>query len=158
VNKPAKIVAEPPINGPDYETDGYGWAVAQAALLRARRFDAIDWDNVAEEIETMGRSERSAYRSQLTRVLLHMLKWDAQPDRRGKSWWMSIMNGRREALRVLADNPGLKSSQAQLYDQALEDARDQAHIETGIPASIIAAISISQADAFERAIERPEQD
>lgn len=158
MNKPAKIVAEPPIDTPDYDRDGYGWAMAQGRLLRERRLDSIDWDNVAEEIETMGRSERSAYRSQLTRVLLHMLKWEAQPERRGKSWWISIMNGRREARRILADNPGLKSLLGDIHAEALADARDQAVVETNLLEQACAAISISQADAFERHFERPEGD
>ena len=154
MNKPARIVPA----SPDYDADGYGWAMAQAALIRERRFDAIDWDNVAEEIETMGRSERNAYYSQLVRVLLHMLKWEAQPARRGMSWWLSIMNGRDDALHALRQNPGLKPELAEMHVAALDQARHKAWIETGIPKSVFDAIHISQADAFERAFPRPESD
>ena len=154
MNKPAKIARTTP--SPAYDADGYGWAIAQGKLLRERRFDAIDWDNVAEEIETMGRSERSAYRSQLERVLLHMLKWEAQPERRGVSWWLSITNGREEALQTLSENPSLKPEQFDIHKAALDRARRQAWGETGIPKSVFDAIKISQSDAFERDIPRPE--
>jgi hypothetical protein len=156
MNKPSSIVADKPANDPDYNKDGYGWAMAQGRLLRERRFDAIDWDNVAEEIETMGRSERSVYRSQLERVLLHMLKWEAQPERRGVSWWLSITNGREEALRALEENPSLKPELQDIHAAALHKARRQAWAETGIPKSIFAAIEISQSEAFDREIPRPE--
>ena len=154
MNKPAKIAA--PTVSPDYNADGYGWAMAQGALLRQRQFDAIDWDNVAEEIETVGRSERSAYSSQLVRVLLHMLKWEAQPERRGMSWWLSIMNGRDDALRALRENPSLKPELGDIHQNSLDYARRKAWIESGIARSVFDAIEISPADAFEREFPRSE--
>jgi Domain of unknown function DUF29 len=158
MNKPSKIVAAQPVAYPGYQKDGYGWAMAQGALLRERRFDCIDWDNIAEEIETMGRSERRAYKSQLIRVLIHMLKWEAQPERRGKSWWLSIVNGRKLALEILDENPSLKHDLPDLFTTALESAREDAMNETGLPQSVFDAIDITLADAFDRHYERPEGD
>ncbi len=156
MNKPVFPVAAEPEAYPDYEADGYGWAMAQGALLRQRRFDAIDWDNVAEEIETMGRSERSAYTSQLSRVLIHMLKWEAQPERRGMSWWLSIMNGRFDALHVLEQNPSLKPQLEEMHRSSLAYARKKAAIETAIDEKVFDAIEITQIDAFEMPFARPE--
>ncbi|MEP6785921.1 MAG: DUF29 domain-containing protein [Sphingomonadales bacterium] len=156
MNKPAKIKTSS--ISPDYDADGYGWAMAQGKLLRERRFDAIDWDNVAEEIETMGRSERGVYRSQLVRVLLHMFKWETQPERRSVSWWLSIVNGREEALQALKENPSLKPELSDIHKAALDKARRQAWAETGIPKSVFDAIEIPQSDAFDREIPRPESD
>jgi Domain of unknown function DUF29 len=153
-----KLVSIKPAASPAYDKDGYGWAMAQGKLLRERRFEAIDWDNVAEEIETMGRSERSAYRSQLERVLLHMLKWEAQPERRGVSGWLSIMNGREEAQRALIENPSLKPELRGIHAAALDKARRQAWAETGIAKSVFESIDISQSDAFERDMPRPKGD
>ncbi len=156
MNKPAFPVAADPEDYPDYESDGYGWAMAQGALLRQRCFDAIDWDNVAEEIESMGRSERSRYTSHLTQILIHMLKWEAQPERRGFSWWLSIVNNRSDAIDVLEENPSLKPLLGELHEKALVSARRKAAIETSIDASVFDAIAITPADAFEKRFPRPE--
>lgn len=153
-----KMVSIKPLPGPGYEVDGYGWAMAQADRIRARRFDEIDWENVAEEIESVGRSEKSAYKSQLIRVLLHMLKWEAQPDRRGRSWWLSIMNGRAEALDALKENPSLKPLLGEIHLEALDFARKQAARETGINEAAFDAIPISEREAFDRPYERPSGD
>lgn len=59
-----------------YKRDVYSWARAQARLIREGRFEEVDAANVAEEIESVGRSERSSLRSYLARVLQHLLKWD----------------------------------------------------------------------------------
>jgi len=58
-----------------YESDFYAWAMEQAALLRARRFDTADIDNIAEEIESMGRGEKRELVNRLAVLLLHLLKW-----------------------------------------------------------------------------------
>ncbi len=158
MNKPAHPVAEKPVAYPDYHKDGYGWALAQGKLLRDRRFDAIDWDNVAEEIETMGRSERSVYRSQLIQILIHMLKWEVQPERRGRSWYNSIINHREDALLALSENPSLKPELEVIFAVALKRARRLAAQECNMSQGIFDTINISLNDAFERPFERPEQD
>jgi hypothetical protein len=158
MNKPAKIVAAPPLPCPDYHSDGYGWAMAQAAIIRERRLDSIDWDNVAEEIETIGRSERNVYRSHLIQLLIHILKWDAQPERRGKSWYHSILNHREDALQALAENPSLKPELEDILAAALKKARRLAAQESGLQQSIFEGLDISSIEAFERPFERPEND
>jgi len=77
-----------------YDADFYAWANEQAALLRAGRLSDADIANIAEEIESMGRSEKRALLSRLTVLLLHPLKWRFQPDRRSRSWEVSIANTR----------------------------------------------------------------
>jgi Domain of unknown function DUF29 len=62
-----------------YEQDLYAWTQEQAALLRARRADALDWENLAEEIAAVGGSDRRKLESRLCVTLLHLLKWQAQP-------------------------------------------------------------------------------
>ncbi len=155
MNAPAKVKRP---RSPDYWRDGYGWALAQAQLLHTRNFSEIDWENVIEEIESMGRSERNRYQSHLAQVMIHMLKWDAQPKRRGKSWWLSIANNRVDALHTLKENPSLKPELARLHSEALAQARKKAALETGIPEAVFDAIEISQTDAFEREFTRPEGD
>ncbi len=158
MNKPAKIREAPPLPYPDYHTDGYGWAMAQAAILREGRLDSIDWENVAEEIESVGKQERSEYTSHMIRVLAHMIKWEVQPERRGMSWWLSIMNGRDEAERFLKANPSLKPLLDDIHEDALNYARRQAARETDLPRTLIDSISISRDEAATREILRPEGD
>ena len=73
-----------------YEQDFYPWTLQQAELLRSRQLDCADLDNIAEEIESMGRSEKRELVSRLTVLLLHLLKWQHRPDFRGRSWRLTI--------------------------------------------------------------------
>ena len=68
---------------PRYEADFYAWLQAQAAHLRAKEWKGLDIDNLAEELDTLGRSERNAVWSHVRILLLHLLKWAYQPERRG---------------------------------------------------------------------------
>ena len=78
----------PPSDGrPDrYEDDLAAWAENNAALLRQGRLAEIDIDNIAEELEDLGKSERRALASHLRDLILHLLKWEFQPSRRCPSW------------------------------------------------------------------------
>ena len=116
-----------------YETDFYAWANEQAALLRAGNLAAADLENIAEEIESMGKTEKRELISRLTVLLLHLLKWRHQPERRGASWEVTIRNQRRSLARHLADNPSLKSKLPEAASDAYEDARGEAYAETGLP-------------------------
>jgi hypothetical protein len=68
-----------------YERDYYGWLEQNARAIREGRLEDVDWANVAEELEDMGKSERRALRSQLALLLAHLLKWSHQPHRRHSS-------------------------------------------------------------------------
>ena len=116
-----------------YDHDFYAWANEQAALLRAGNLSAADIANIAEEIETLGRSEKRELESRLTVLLLHRLKWQFQPDRRSRSWELSIDNARYALRRHLADNPSLKAKLSDALAAAYYTARNDAAIETGLP-------------------------
>jgi Domain of unknown function DUF29 len=131
MNKPAKITV--PCSSPAYDADGYGWAMAQGRFLRERRFDAIDWDNVAEEIETMGRSERRVVESALRVTLMHHLKWAHQELYRSRSWAVSISTHLATFDEELANNPSLRSSLDEILQNAYHRARIEAAQETGLP-------------------------
>jgi hypothetical protein len=113
-----------------YEDDYYTWAREQVALLRAGRFEAVDVEHVAEELEGLSKSEFSRLRSTLRVLLMHMLKWDQQPEHRTPSWIFSIREQRRRFDDVLRENPGLKPRLAEARDAAYPDARDWAADET----------------------------
>ena len=119
-----------------YETDFYTWTQEQSALLKAGQFSELDLDNLVEEIESMGRSEKRALESRLTVLLQHLLKWQYQPVRRGRSWQLTIKIQRMEFLKVLRDNPGLKPGLEQVLVDAYVSAVIKAAQETGLDESI----------------------
>ena len=156
MNNPVSL--EVPAAPSAYTADGYAWAMAQGRMLRERRADAIDWDNLAEEIETIGRSERRSLESNLMQVALHIIKWRVQPERRGMSWWLSIMNRRDAAARDLRDNPSLRPELQTLLDDALRTARRTAQAETRLPHAVIDDVAVTIADCFEAEFEQPTRD
>lgn len=116
-----------------YDGDFYGWALRQASLLRERRFDLLDLENLAEEVEGLARSEAKELRSRYETLLQHLLKWEFQPEKRSSSWEITIVRERREILEHLADNPSLQPRRSELFAKAYLTARDNAAIETGLP-------------------------
>lgn len=113
-----------------YEQDAYAWALEQAGLLRAGELDKLDLEHLAEEIESMGKNERRAVISQLARLLMHLLTWDYQPERRSRSWRLTIQDAQTKTQRLLKDNPSLNASLPELMSEAYDDARRAAAIET----------------------------
>src|SRR5579864_8782072 len=73
-----------------YNRDFYAWSRQQAELLRAGKLAQADIEHIAEEIDSMGRTEKRELISRLSVLLLHLLKWRYQPDKRGPSWEASI--------------------------------------------------------------------
>jgi len=115
-----------------YDRDFYAWANEQAGLLRAGKLSEADIENIAEEIESMGKGEKRELVSRLTVLLLHLLKWQYQPSHRGHSWRNSVRIQRREVAAHMADNPSLKSLLPQAIEQAHGTAVIQAENETGL--------------------------
>ena len=120
----------------NYNSDFYGWTQEQAALLKAGRLSEIDIENLIEEVETMGRSEKRELNSRLTVLLVHLLKWQFQPIRRGNSWRITIEQQRLEFKDVLDDNPSLKPLLDAILLQAYTKAKVAASKETAIDKSV----------------------
>jgi hypothetical protein len=106
----------------DYDKDFYAWAITNAQLLRQQRFTEIDIENIAEELETLGRSEKRELVSRLAVLLAHLLKWQFQPERRGKSWELTIWEQRRKLSKHLMENPSLRKQLEATIDDAYDDA------------------------------------
>ncbi|MBB2170449.1 DUF29 domain-containing protein [Gluconacetobacter aggeris] len=115
-----------------YDHDFYAWTNEQAGLLRAGKLSEADLEHIAEEIESMGKSEKRELISRLTVLLLHLLKWEFQPMRRGASWRLSIANTRDALTDHLADNPSLRSVLEASAETAYRRARRDAALETGL--------------------------
>jgi predicted DNA-binding ribbon-helix-helix protein len=123
----------------EYERDFYSWLMEQARYLRDGRFDALDRDNLAEEIESLGREQFNKLVSALRVLILHILKWDHQASLRSRSWGLSIEEQRLEIADVLADNPGLKPRIDEAIARAYRRARIEAARETGLDETEFAA-------------------
>lgn len=108
-----------------YDRDLYTWAVEQAALLRAGRIAEADALNIAEELDDVGNEQYDKLESALRVILMHLLKWDHQPERRSRSWKASISVQRNHVRKVLRKNPGLKP----LVDEAIVEAYADARVE-----------------------------
>jgi hypothetical protein len=119
-----------------YQRDFYAWAKEQASLLRAGKLAAADIEHIAEEIESMGRTEKRELLSRLTILMMHLLKWQFQPGRRGPSWEATITVQRRDLADHVADNPSLKALLPEVMAGAHGRAVLNAVAETGLPQSV----------------------
>lgn len=124
--------AEPATAPSLYDEDFYGWCNEQAALVRAGRLGELDLENVAEELESLGKEQANSLRSSYRVLLVHLLKWQYQPKRRTRSWAGTIVRERTNAVERLDENPGLKQQQRSLFVQAYNRARREAAAETGL--------------------------
>ena len=116
-----------------YETDFYLWTQQQADLLRQGAVSALDIENLIEEIDDMGASNRRSLGSFLELVIMHLLKWQYQPQRRGTSWRTSISKGRNAIERTLEYSPSLKRQLPEMIVAEYRRARKEASLETGLP-------------------------
>ena len=119
-----------------YETDFYGWTQEQARLLRSGQLSELDTQNLLEEIEAMGRSERRELESRLEVLILHLLKWRYQDTYRGKSWLLTIKEQRRRLADCLDDNPSLRNRLDDILNKGYQYARLSAAKETGYNESV----------------------
>lgn len=118
-----------------YERDLFAWTQEQAALLRARRADLLDWDHLAEEIESLGGRDRRELKGRLRVVLVHLLKWQVQPTPRGSSWRKTLRTQRLEIRDLLEQSPSLRRQVPDLVLQAYPDALEGAAEQTRLGAS-----------------------
>lgn len=115
-----------------YDTDFHDWILTTVTLLRQRRFADIDLEHLVEELEDMAKRERRALKSHIRNVILHLLKWRYQPDKRSSSWRQSIRNGRIEIHELLRDSPSLASQVSLMLEEGYPAARADAIDETGL--------------------------
>jgi hypothetical protein len=142
------------MNASLHETDLYAWTQQQLHLLKTGQLSALDVQGLIEEVADMGGSLRNQLENRLSVLLMHLLKWQYQPNYRGRSWLLTLKEQRRKIERLLRQNPSLKASLPQLIEDAYGDAILAAARETGLPESTFpeelpyAAQQILSADFF----------
>lgn len=115
-----------------HNTDFYAWTQQQARLLRERRFDDLDLDNLVDEVESVGRSDKRQIESRLEILMAHLLKWRFQPGGRGSSWVATIFEQRQRLIGLVQESPSLREFQRQEVSNSYRAARLLAAKETGI--------------------------
>ncbi len=115
-----------------YDGDFYAWTQQQAALLREGSFGELDAEHLAEEVESMGRSERRELVSRLAVLLAHLLKWQHQPSLRSTSWQLTILEQRAQVEELLEENPSFRPQFDQSVMRAYRFAQIKAARETGL--------------------------
>lgn len=125
-----KLKARPDVAAAEaYDRDFYAWALAQADAFREGRIDALDIANLAEEIGDLAEAVFKELRSHLRVILIHLLKWDNQPERRSRSWAGSIKTHRIDVEYVLDKNPSIRRRGGEALDIAYRQARVRAAVE-----------------------------
>jgi hypothetical protein len=119
-----------------YHRDYYHWLETTIRQLKNQAFDQVDWSNLVEELEDMGRSQKRAVYSNLKIVLLHLLKYKYQPEKRSNSWRSSIREHRQRLRRDFQESPSLKGYLQEIFAETYQDARALAADETGLDLTI----------------------
>jgi hypothetical protein len=132
------MVTESPITSANYENnlyeeDYYLWLEKTAQILKEGNLQRLDLPNLIEEIEDMGRSEKRAVKSNLIIVLMHLLKYNYQQEKRSNSWRFTIKEHRRRLREEFQTSPSLKRYCLETFGECYQDARDLAATETGLP-------------------------
>ena len=115
-----------------HQRDFYAWVERQCSALRNHDSSQLDWDGLQEELEALGRQEYRELVSRLAVLLGHLLKWQCQPERRSRSWFLSIREQRRAITRLLAQNPSLRAKAADAVGDGFEAGIDLVLRETDL--------------------------
>lgn len=117
----------------DYEDDLTLWAFQQADLLRLGRFAEADIPNIVEELESMGKRDRFKLEAAYRLIISHLLKWQFQPERRSRSWRVTITRERIHARRFERSSPSLKADAENIVQDVYADAVSEAVADTELP-------------------------
>jgi hypothetical protein len=115
-----------------YDTDFYAWTKEQAHYIKSGKWGNLDIENLAEEIESLGRQERQQLTNRLGILLGHLLKWQYQPSHRSNSWRATLKEQRRKLVRLLNDNPSLQPCLPEVLEESYQDGIDLAIQETNL--------------------------
>jgi hypothetical protein len=119
-----------------YESDFYTWTQEQAQLLRERRFDNLDLENLVDEVASVGSSEKREIRNRLKVLLTHLLKWRFQSGRRGSSWSDTLFSQRQNLTDILDGSPSLRPYFEHAIKAAYAGAKVSASKQTGLAIGI----------------------
>jgi hypothetical protein len=112
------------------------WAAEQSALLRAEKFDRVDIENVAEELESLGRGDKYQIDHRMEVLLAHLLKWHFQPEERSNSWKATIFEQRYRISRLIEESPSLRGRPGETFAGSFVIGRYEAIKETRLAETV----------------------
>jgi hypothetical protein len=115
-----------------YETDFFQWTQETSDRLRRGEFTMIDVPALAEEVEDLGKRQKSALQNRLAVLIGHLLKWDQQTGRRSSSWQAAIKLQRSRIERLLNQSPSLRAFASETLPEAYSDGVLLALKDTGL--------------------------
>lgn len=118
-----------------YEQDYALWLETTIAQLRQGNFSSVDWENLLEELESMGKSEKRLLVSLLTRLLENLLKlvyWESERERCERGWKAEITTFRNQIQKLLKDSPSLKPYLQEIFNECYLDARESMSLLIGV--------------------------
>ncbi len=133
-------------------TSHYQTAVAIKKELMAGNTEAAK-NGIEELIEALGRSEKRALKSQLLRLMMHIIKWKTQPEKRTPSWVYTIESARMEIEDLLEDEPSLKPELERLFGQVFEKSKKLAESEMNRKSDVV---QLTWQEVFEREYSLPQ--
>lgn len=119
-----------------YEQDFYLWLQTNINLLKEGKLAEIDLENLLEELESMGKSDKNALKSNLKILLMHLLKYKYQPEKRTNSWRYTIIEHRQRLRDTFKTSPSLYRFFEEIFNESYQDARELAAAETGLSIKI----------------------
>ncbi len=112
-----------------YEQDSFDWTQTTAELVRAGRWSELDAEHIADELESVGNSDKREVVSRLKVLIKDLLKWQWQPEHQSGSWRSTISTQRQDLEAVLEDSPSLRvrlpESVSKAYPRAAEEAVEE---------------------------------
>ena len=120
---------------PLYDQDYNLWIETTITQVKERNFDEVDWDNMLEELESLGKSDKRELRNRLTVLIEHLLKlgyWEAEREANARGWKNTIKEQRRQIKILLSDSPSLKPYLLERFSECYADAREDAADNTGL--------------------------
>ncbi|MBW4577578.1 MAG: DUF29 domain-containing protein [Aphanothece sp. CMT-3BRIN-NPC111] len=113
-------------SGSLYEEDFYLWIQTTANQIRQKNFEKVDWENLLEELESLGRSDKRELENRLTVLLEHLLKlvyWKEERENNTRGWANTIKEQRRQIKKLLKSSPSLKPFLLEAFAECYSDAR-----------------------------------
>jgi hypothetical protein len=119
-----------------YEKDFYQWTIKMSEALRQKDINKLDYEHLAEEIDLMSGRDRQELKNRLAILMMHLLKWQYQPELRGSSWQKTIMIQRNDIQDNFEYSPSLKHYVDDILPKSYKKAVLKASSETGLSLSV----------------------
>ncbi|MFM2312121.1 MAG: hypothetical protein RLZZ04_1397 [Cyanobacteriota bacterium] len=127
------------------------WVEETKKAILNRDFEHMDWDNLLDEIDDMGKSEKRSLESYLQRLIEHILKlsyWESEKERNFRHWQSEVINFRNLIKRLLKRNPSFNRYMEDVYQELFQDAIALLEVEFEIPQDSFVELKLMMTDGY----------